>query len=151
MAETWQAHARSIGVGERVHWLGIRTDGAVVRDALDVAVMSSDFEGTPLFSFECMAARTPMVVTDVGGQRDIFESGVSALLVPPQDPPALAGALVELLSSPDRRRAMADAAYDRLSEFTVELAVERVEGLYERLLAAKGLPAPSPAVAAATA
>jgi glycosyltransferase involved in cell wall biosynthesis len=151
MAETWQAHARSIGVGERVHWLGIRTDGAVVRDALDVAVMSSDFEGTPLFSFECMAARTPMVVTDVGGQRDIFESGVSALLVPPQDPPALAGALVELLSSPDRRRAMADAAYDRLSEFTVELAVERVEGLYERLLAAKGLPAPSPAVAAAAA
>jgi glycosyltransferase involved in cell wall biosynthesis len=150
MAETWQEHARQIGVADRVHWLGIRTDGAVIREALDVAVMSSDFEGTPLFSFECMAARLPMVVTDVGGQRDIFESGTSALLVPPQDPPAMADALEELLRSPERREAMADAAYERLSEFTVEKAVERFEGLYGGLLAAKGLPGPgvvAPAVA----
>jgi glycosyltransferase involved in cell wall biosynthesis len=149
MAEPWQAHARDIGVAERVHWLGIRTDGAVVREAFDVAVMSSDFEGTPLFSLECMASRTPMVVTDVGGQRDIFENGVSALLVPPQDPPAMAAALEELLRSPQRRQAMAEAAYERLSEFTVELAVGRVEGLYERLLAAKGLPHPRAVAAAA--
>jgi glycosyltransferase involved in cell wall biosynthesis len=149
MADAWHEHARSIGVAGRVHWLGIRTDGAVIRDALDVAVMSSDFEGTPLFSFECMAARTPMVVTDVGGQRDIFENGTSALLVPAQDPPAMADALCELLESPERRRAMADAAHDRLAEFTVDRAVERVEALYERLLAARGLPAP-PVVAPAT-
>jgi glycosyltransferase involved in cell wall biosynthesis len=142
MAETWQEHARQIGVADRVHWLGIRTDGAVIREALDVAVMSSDFEGTPLFSFECMAARLPMVVTDVGGQRDIFESGTSALLVPPQDPPAMADALEELLRSPERREAMADAAYERLAEFTVEKAVERFEGLYGGLLGAKGLPGP---------
>jgi glycosyltransferase involved in cell wall biosynthesis len=149
MAEKWQEHARSIGVADRVHWLGIRTDGAVVREALDVAVMSSDFEGTPLFAFECMAARLPMVVTDVGGQRDIFESGTSALLVPPQDPPAMAAALEELLRSPQRREAMAEAAHERLGEFTVELAVERVEGLYGGLLAAKGLPQPAEAAPAA--
>jgi glycosyltransferase involved in cell wall biosynthesis len=149
MGETWQEHARSLGIADSVHWLGIRTDGAVVRDALDVAVMSSDFEGTPLFSFECMAARLPMVVTDVGGQRDIFENGTSALLVPPQDPPAMAEALIEMLSSPERRREMADAAYERLSEFTVERAVERVEGLYGRLLEAKGLPQPPVAAPAA--
>jgi glycosyltransferase involved in cell wall biosynthesis len=149
MGEQWQEHARSIGIADRVHWLGIRTDGAVVREALDVAVMSSDFEGTPLFSFECMAARLPMVVTDVGGQRDIFENGTSALLVPPQDPPAMADALVALLSSLDRRREMAGAAYERLSEFTVERAVERVEALYGRLLEAKGLAAPPAREAAA--
>jgi glycosyltransferase involved in cell wall biosynthesis len=149
MADAWHEHARSIGVAGRVHWLGIRTDGAVIREALDVAVMSSDFEGTPLFSFECMAERTPMVVTDVGGQRDIFENGTSALLVPAQDPPAMADALCELLESPERRRAMADAAHDRLADFTVDRAVERVEALYERLLAARGLPAP-PVVAPAT-
>ena len=139
MTEEWQAHAAELGIEERVHWLGKRTDGAVVLDGLDVAVMSSDFEGTPLFAFECMAARTPMVVTDVGGQRDIFESGTSALLVPRRDPAAMAGALETLLRDPDRRRAMADAAYDRLSEFTVDRAVERVEALYEELLASKGL------------
>jgi glycosyltransferase involved in cell wall biosynthesis len=151
MGETWQEHARSIGIADRVHWLGIRTDGAVVREALDVAVMSSDFEGTPLFSFECMAARLPMVVTDVGGQRDIFDNGTSALLVPPQDPPAMAEALLDLLRSPERRREMAEAAYDRLADFTVERAVERVEALYGGQLEAKGLPAPRRGVAPAAA
>lgn len=149
MGEKWQEHARSIGIADSVHWLGIRTDGAVVREALDVAVMSSDFEGTPLFSFECMAARLPMVVTDVGGQRDIFENGTSALLVPPQDPPAMADALVALLSSPERRREMAGAAYERLADFTVERAVERVERLYGRLLAENGVPQPPVAAPAA--
>src|SRR3954452_9345620 len=126
MGETGQEHARSLGIADSVHWLGIRTDGAVVREALDVAVMSSDFEGTPLFSFECMAARLPMVVTDVGGQRDIFEDGTSALLVPPQDPPAMAEALLDLLSSSGRRREMAEASYARLYEFRFERPVERV-------------------------
>jgi glycosyltransferase involved in cell wall biosynthesis len=149
MGETWQEHARSLGIADSVHWLGIRTDGAVVREALDVAVMSSDFEGTPLFSFECMAARLPMVVTDVGGQRDIFENGTSALLVPAQDPPAMAEALLDLLRSPERRREMAEAAHERLAEFTVERAVERVEGLYGRLLEARGMGAPPVAAPAA--
>jgi 2-deoxystreptamine N-acetyl-D-glucosaminyltransferase/2-deoxystreptamine glucosyltransferase len=78
-----------------------------------------------------------MVATDVGGFRDIFESGKSALLVPPQDPEALASALEELLRSPERRRAIAAAAAERLDEFTVERAVERVSALYEELLAVK--------------
>jgi glycosyltransferase involved in cell wall biosynthesis len=143
MTEPWQAHAREIGIEERVHWLGMRRDGPTVLAGLDVAVMSSDFEGTPLFAFECMAARRPMVVTDVGGQRDIFDNGETALLVPPRDAPAMAEALETLLRDPERRSAMAEAAHDRLAEFTVEKAVERVEQLYERLLVAKGRPVPA--------
>lgn len=138
MKETWEEHASKIGISDRVHWLGMRQDGPVVLEGLDVAVMSSDFEGTPLFAFECMAARTPMVVTDVGGQRDIFENGKSAMLVPPRNPAAMAEALEALLRDPERRAAMAAAAHDRLAEFTVEKAVERVEELYARLLASKG-------------
>jgi glycosyltransferase involved in cell wall biosynthesis len=70
----------------------------------------------------------------VGGFRDIFESGVSAMLVPPRDPAALAEALEPLLRSPERRAAVAEAAHARLAEFTMERAVERVSGLYEELL-----------------
>jgi glycosyltransferase involved in cell wall biosynthesis len=127
-----------------VHWLGRRGDQLVVLGGLDVAVMSSDFEGTPLFAFECMASRTPMVATDVGGLRDIFESGVSGMLVPPRDPAAMAAAIEGLLRDPERRSAMAGAAYERMSEFTIERAVERFEELYGRLLAAKGITAPNP-------
>jgi glycosyltransferase involved in cell wall biosynthesis len=147
-AEEWQAYAHSIGLPpERVHWLGMRSDGPVVLEGLDVAVMSSDFEGTPLFAFECMAARTPMVATDVGGFRDIFTSGESALLVPPRDPQAMAGALEALLTDAERRRAMADTALVRLDDFTVERAVERVSELYEALLAKAGVERPRQPVA----
>jgi glycosyltransferase involved in cell wall biosynthesis len=140
-ADEWRAYAEELGL-DRVHWLGRRSDQLVVLAGLDVAVMSSDFEGTPLFAFECMASRTPMVATDVGGLRDIFEDGVSGMLVPPRDPAAMAGAIEALLRDPARRHAMADAAYARMSDFTIERAVERFEELYERLLAAKGRPAP---------
>jgi glycosyltransferase involved in cell wall biosynthesis len=135
MTEEWQEHARARGLDGRVHWIGMRSDGPVVLAGLDVATMSSDFEGTPLFAFECMAARTPVVATDVGGFRDIFENGVSAMLVPPRDPAALADALEPLLRSPERRAAVADAAHARLVDFSMERAVERVSGLYEELLA----------------
>jgi glycosyltransferase involved in cell wall biosynthesis len=142
LMEPWQAHAEERGVSDRVHWLGMRDDPDTVLAALDIAVMSSDFEGTPLFAFECMASRTPMVATDVGGLRDIFDHGVSGMLVPPRDPVAMASAIEALLRDPERRRAMADAAYERMSDFTIERAVERFEELYERLLSAKGRPAP---------
>jgi glycosyltransferase involved in cell wall biosynthesis len=141
MEEQWRARAGELGL-DRVHWIGRRSDQLVVLGGLDVAVMSSDFEGTPLFAFECMASRTPMVATDVGGLRDIFDDGVSGMLVPPRDPAAMASAIEALLRDPERRRAMAGAAYERMSDFTIERAVERFEELYERLLSAKGRPAP---------
>jgi glycosyltransferase involved in cell wall biosynthesis len=137
-AEEWAAHARALGVGDRVHWLGLRGDVPVVLRGLDVAAMSSDFEGMPLFAFECMAERVPLVATDVGGLRDIFEDGVSALLVPARDPQAMSDALEALLRDPGRRCAIAAAAHERLDDFTIERAVERVSALYEEMLARKG-------------
>jgi glycosyltransferase involved in cell wall biosynthesis len=150
MLEPWQEHARSRGLDDgRMHWLGMRKDLPVVLRGLDVAAMSSDFEGTPLFAFECMAAGTPLVATDVGGLRDIFEHGRDGLLVPPRDPAALAAGLETLLRDPDGRAAMARAATERLEDFTMERAVERTEALYTELLAAKGRPLPVLAATAA--
>jgi glycosyltransferase involved in cell wall biosynthesis len=137
MTDALKAQAEELGIADRVHWIGRRTDGSVVLEGFDVCALSSDFEGTPLLAFECIAAGTPMVATDVGGFRDIFENGESALLVPPQDPEAFADALESLLRDPGRRRALAEAAAERLDEFTVDRAVERVSALYEELLAAK--------------
>ena len=149
MLETWQSHAAERGLDGRVHWLGMRTDQAVVIAGFDVATMSSDFEGTPLFAFECMAAGTPMVATDVGGLRDIFDDSSSGLLVPPRDPAAMADALESLLRDPERRSDMAATARVRLADFTIERAVERVEALYDELLTAKGHAGVARAVVAA--
>jgi glycosyltransferase involved in cell wall biosynthesis len=149
MLEAWQAHASERGLNGRVHWLGMRSDQQVVISGFDVATMSSDFEGTPLFAFECLAAGAPMVATDVGGLRDIYDDDSSGLLVPPRDPGAMADAIESLLRDDERRRAMSAAARERLADFTIERAVERVEALYDELLTAKGLPGIARAAVAA--
>jgi glycosyltransferase involved in cell wall biosynthesis len=141
MMDEWKALAERLGVGDRVHWLGMREDVETVLGAVDVAAMSSEREGMPLFAFECMATGTPLVATDVGGLRDVFPGGQGALLVPPGDTGALTEALAALMRDPERRRAIAATARDRLPEFSAERAAERVGELYDGLLAARG-PAP---------
>ena len=122
------------GLAERVHFTGNRPDVPDFIAAFDVSVLSSDFEGTPLFVFESMAQGKPVVATAVGGLREVIEDGRSGVLVPPQDPPALARALEGLLRDPERREAIAAAGRERLEDFTVERAAERFAALYEELL-----------------
>jgi glycosyltransferase involved in cell wall biosynthesis len=126
--------AASLGLQDRVSFLGMREDIDVVLGGLDVAAMSSDFEGTPLFGFECMAHRTPLVSTDVGGLSDVFQQGRTALLVPPGDSAALADAIELLLRDPERRRVMAEAAHSELADYAIDRIVGRYVELYERLL-----------------
>jgi glycosyltransferase involved in cell wall biosynthesis len=149
MLAAWQAHAGARGLDDRVHWLGMRADQHVVISGFDVAAMSSDFEGMPLFAFECMAAGTPVVATDVGGLRDIFDGVTNGLLVPPRDPAAMADAIESLLRDGRRRTDIAARASERLADFTIERAVERVEALYDELLTAKGRAGHARAVVAA--
>jgi glycosyltransferase involved in cell wall biosynthesis len=130
-----EQHAAALGLDERVHFLGMRTDVDAILRAFDVGAMSSDWEGMPLFIFECMAARTPLVATAVGGIKEAVEDGRTGLLVPPRDPRALGEALVALLQDPERRRQLADAAAQRLDAFHIDAVTERFVGLYDGLLA----------------
>jgi glycosyltransferase involved in cell wall biosynthesis len=72
-----------------VSFLGARADVPDLLRAFDVAVLSSDFEGSPLSVLEYMEAAKPVVATRVGGVPDLVEDGVTGFLVGPQDPPAL--------------------------------------------------------------
>jgi len=131
--------ARSLGVEQAVRFLGYRTDVAAVLGALDVAVCCSDFEGTPLAVLEYMDATLPVVATAVGGVPDLIEPGVHGLLVDPQDPPALAQAIAELLRDPERRRSMgARGRQRRRNEFGIDVLIHRLEDLYLELLAQRG-------------
>ncbi len=136
--------AADLGVSERTHFLGTRTDVAAVLTALDVAAMSSDFEGLPLFAFECMANGTPLVATRVGGLSDLIEDGRSGMLVPPRDPGALAAALAELLADPARREAIAAAARERARGYELPAIAARFAELYDSLLAERGVSGRAP-------
>jgi glycosyltransferase involved in cell wall biosynthesis len=134
-----EAQARSLGLNGSAHFLGLREDVDAILPAFTVATMSSDYEGTPLFAFECMAARVPLAATDVGGLPDMLEDGTSALLVPRRDPGALAGALRTLLDDSRLRATQAEAAHARLDRYTMDAVAGRFADLYDELLIEKGL------------
>ncbi|MEA2353760.1 MAG: hypothetical protein QOJ14_2174 [Thermoleophilaceae bacterium] len=130
-----EALARELGIEERVHLLGHRTDVPDVLAALDVAASASEREGSPLAVMEYMEAELPVVATRVGGLPDLIDDGVHGLLVPAGDGDALAAALAELLRDPERRRAMGGRARERRrAEFDLDVVVRRLERMYEQLV-----------------
>jgi glycosyltransferase involved in cell wall biosynthesis len=132
--EALELRARELGIAGRTHFLGLRDDVDAILAGVDVAAMSSNFEGTPLFAFECMAAGTPIVATAVGGLPDMLEDGRSAVLVPRRDPAALAAGIDGLLADPARRETLAAAASERLRPYRIDVVAERFGALYDELL-----------------
>lgn len=123
---------------EAVTLLGGRGDIPDFLRALDVAVCSSDWEGSPLSVMEYMEAALPVVATRVGGVPDMIESGVEGLLVPPREPEALAGAVAELLRNPERAGEMGRRGRQRRrQEFDLEVTAGRIAELYEELYATR--------------
>lgn len=122
-----------LGVGDRVRLLGRRTDIADFIRGLDVAVMCSTREGSPLALLEYMAGAAPVVATAVGGIPEILEDGVSGLLVAPSNPAALAGALQRALGDQELARRLGKAARERQrAEYDLDVVVRRLEELYHR-------------------
>jgi len=108
-----------------------------VRDMLagaDVFVQPSLSEGTPIAVMEAMAMGLPVVVTDVGGAREIVENGVHGHVVPSRDPSALAVAIEKLVPGDARRRMGAAAAEHARRCFDHEAEVDRLVGVFESLV-----------------
>jgi glycosyltransferase involved in cell wall biosynthesis len=86
-----------------------------------------------------MAAGLPTVVTRVGGNAELVEDGVTGLLVPPEDSPALSAALLKLLRNPGLARQMAQNGREfTMRNFSFERLVREVDELYTELLRPHG-------------
>jgi glycosyltransferase involved in cell wall biosynthesis len=105
--------AQALGIAGRVAFTGVRPDVPGVLAETDIFVLSSRWEGLPVTAVEAMAAARPVVLTDVGGCRDLVEHGVHGLLVPPNDVAALSEALLRLIDDSAQRRALGRAARER--------------------------------------
>jgi glycosyltransferase involved in cell wall biosynthesis len=132
-----EEEAAALGIAERVHFLGWRSDLPAIYADLDLFALSSRNEGTPLSIIEAFAAGVPVVSTRVGGVADLFSGGGVGNLVPPQDPAALTRAMEELLENPDIRRKCSEAARVAGSKFTLENLFEGIAELYKSLLRRK--------------
>jgi glycosyltransferase involved in cell wall biosynthesis len=124
-----------LGVAEEVRMLGHRQDVPDIVRALDVAVLPSRREGSPLALIEYMALGAPIVATAVGGVPELITDGEHGLLVPPRDPEALAGAIERLLDDRRLARRLGDQAQERQrAEHDLDAAVTRLEQLYADLV-----------------
>ena len=126
---TLEARARAAGV----RLLGHRDHAASDLAAFDVLAMPSRYEGLSLTAIEGLGAGVPIVGSDVPGLRDAI--GDAGVLVAPEDPDALAAAVVALLGDPQRRQALGEAGRARAArEFGVERMLRETLAVHEMIL-----------------
>ncbi|GAK57263.1 putative glycosyl transferase, group 1 [Candidatus Vecturithrix granuli] len=114
---------------------GIRRDIPELIAMLDVFLLPSLWEGFPMALLEAMAMKRPIVASSVGGIPEMIESGKTGLLIPPQNPEALARAVLFLLKHPEKAAEMGNAAYQRIQrDFYLQTQVARTEDIYEHLI-----------------
>jgi glycosyltransferase involved in cell wall biosynthesis len=130
---TEQAH--QLSVENLIHFCGERHDVPAILAASDILVLSSVSEGLPISLLEGMAARLPVVATDVGGVSELIVPEKTGYLVPSGDVDKLASAISLLLDNRDTRREFGDAGYERLErKFSQNAMVTQTEMLYQRMI-----------------
>jgi glycosyltransferase involved in cell wall biosynthesis len=134
-----EAAVTAAGLAARVRFFGLRKDVPDVLSASDVTVHSSLREGLPRVVLEALTVGTPVVATAVGGLPDVVADGVNGLLVPPEDPAALAGAVLATLADPGAAERRARAGRAAVEPFSARQMLEEQHALYRRLLGRRGI------------
>lgn len=104
-----EAEIERLGLDGRVMLLGHRSDPLALLHASDIYALPSLFEGLPRSLLEAMALGKPVVVTDIGGSREVVAHEESGFVVPPRDAARLARALSALVASAELRLAFGRA------------------------------------------
>jgi glycosyltransferase involved in cell wall biosynthesis len=124
---------QALRIADRAHFLGPVPDVPALLAETDIFVLptKSPGEGCPVSLLEGMSCAKPCVATDVSGSRDIIEHEKNGLLVPPGDSQAMAQAFQTLISSPDLRQRLGNAARERVVQyFSIEREIAAHEALY---------------------
>lgn len=130
-----ESQAVQRGVRERVHFMGGQTDVAPYLQAADIFVLPSRTEGLPVALLEAMACGLPCVATAVGGNVDVLSDGVSGRLVPSENAPVLAQALIEALTDPATADWGAQARQQIARHRSLQAVAERYIEMYTTLAA----------------
>jgi glycosyltransferase involved in cell wall biosynthesis len=147
LLESMKALAARMGLQERVVFTGWRSDAPRFMAAFDVLVSSSLWEAFPMVLLEAMAARKPIVATDVGDNRQAIAHGETGLLVPPSDAGSLASAIATLVADEQRAQALGNAGYARFRErFTATRMAEQYAAVYRELASSAAQTTPTSAM-----
>ncbi|SDG46070.1 glycosyltransferase family 4 protein [Paraburkholderia phenazinium] len=125
--------ARTLGIADRVHFLGLVKEMPVLMHSVDAFVFPSRYEAMSLSLLEAMAAGLPVVTARTAGGAEIITPECGIVLDDPDDPQALAGAIARLASSGEARRAMGVAANELATGFGWARMAAQYIALYRQL------------------
>jgi glycosyltransferase involved in cell wall biosynthesis len=132
LREPLERQIKDLALERHVILTGFRDDVIGLEKSFDVFVMSSVTEGLGSAMLDAMACSRPVVASKTGGIPEAVRDGVTGLLVPPQDEPALAQAIVRLLQDPSLRERLGTAGRHRIVDaFSVERMVAETLRVYE--------------------
>jgi len=128
--------AKSLKIENNVIFAGWRNDVLRVMQVFDIFVLPSLWEAFSVVVLEAMSARKPVVLSDVADHKMLIEDGVSGMLVPPKDSPALVNKINYLLENPEKAAIMADRAYQYYTiNFTISKMAEKYEKYFRKVTA----------------
>jgi len=126
-------HARRLGIGDRIRWLGGQPQDVVLQHyrAADLLVLASriaadgDRDGLPNVLLEAQSQRLAVIATRVSAIPELVEHGVTGLLAEPGDAAALRAAMQQLIADPARRAELAAAAFERVHRcFDLQVGID---------------------------
>jgi len=129
--------AMELGVQDRFYLPGWFEAIEGLYPAFDLFVLCSKNEGMGRVLVEAMAAGVPVIGTAVGGVPELLGEGDCGLVIPPNDPQALAEAIERLAQSSELREALIQKGRQRARDYTADSMIEKLVGLYEELMDAK--------------
>lgn len=131
--------AETLGIVDRVSFLGDRHDVPALLARAQGFILSTHYEGLPISIMEAMRAGLPVVATDVSGIAEEVVDEETGLLVPHRDVGALAAAIERLINAPALRRRLGEAGRQKfLGEFTIDRMLAETESTYRDVLAPPG-------------
>ncbi len=147
--ETLIARCAALGISHAVHFGGFVRSAAASIALADLVVLPSRREGLPVAALEALALGRPVVATAVGGTPDVVRDGDTGWTVPPEQPAALAAAIIEALSDPEERARRAARGHALVAKsYSVDAMIDRLEQIYGEMTA-KRAPVIRPAYLAA--
>jgi glycosyltransferase involved in cell wall biosynthesis len=125
----------SLGLKRDIYFLGIREDIPQLLSFMDIFILPSITEGTPLSIMEAMSMKLPVIASRVGGIPEVVSHGKTGLLVNPGNPDEITDAVFKLLEDSKTRKEMGLRAREVVKKkFSLEHCVRGHEKLYKKLM-----------------
>ena len=133
LERTLKKLAKDLGVDERCHFLGFRTDVKELYLASDIFIFASQREGLPRSTMEAMLAGLPCVVSRIRGNVDLIDEHKGGTLFPPKDFDSLAKELSILADNPSMRAKYGAHNKERIKEYDIEVVNQQMLDIYQEV------------------